>query len=200
MFEGYGLTESASVVSLNTPEANKMGSAGKPLSHIEIKITGQHEVLVKGANFLGYTNQQQQIEQYAFIDTGDIGYLDDEGYLFINGRKKNVFITSFGRNVSPEWVERELKVSPYIAQAAVFGEARPWNVAVIVLRQSMDNIAISKVIQAVNAYLPDYASVAQWIIADTPFTAANQQLTTNGKNRRDMIWQHYQDKINALYS
>jgi len=64
----------------------------------------------------------------------------------------------------------------------------------------MDNIAISKVIQAVNAYLPDYASVAQWIIADTPFTAANQQLTTNGKNRRDMIWQHYQDKINALYS
>lgn len=200
VFEGYGLTESASVVSLNTPEANKMGSAGKPLSHIEIKITGQHEVLVKGANFLGYTNQQQQIEQYAFIDTGDIGYLDDEGYLFINGRKKNVFITSFGRNVSPEWVERELKVSPYIAQAAVFGEARPWNVAVIVLRQPMDNIAISKVIQAVNAYLPDYASVAQWIIADTPFTAANQQLTTNGKNRRDMIWQHYQDKINALYS
>lgn len=200
VFEGYGLTESASVVSLNTPLANKKGSAGKPLSHIQIKITAQHEILVKGANFLGYTNQQEKTDHNAYIDTGDIGYLDDEGYLFINGRKKNVFITSFGRNVSPEWVERELKVSPNIAQAAVFGEAKPWNVAVIVLRQPMDDSAINKTIQEVNAHLPDYASVARWIVAETPFTAANQQLTTNGKNRRDMIWQHYQDKINALYS
>ncbi|HQO16695.1 MAG TPA: AMP-binding protein [Methylotenera sp.] len=200
VFEGYGLTESASVVSLNTPQANKKGSAGKPLPHVEIKITAQHEILVKGANFLGYTNQHEQTDHNAYINTGDIGCLDDEGYLFINGRKKNVFITSFGRNVSPEWVERELKASPNIAQAAVFGEAKPWNVAVIVLRQPADDVAISKAIQAVNAQLPDYASVTRWIIAETPFTSANQQLTTNGKNRREIIWQHYQDKINALYA
>ena len=84
----------------------------------------------------GYTGEQALTLPDEFIDTGDIGYLDEDGFLFINGRKKNVFITSFGRNVSPEWVERELQMSPYIAQAALFGEARPWNVAIIVLRQA----------------------------------------------------------------
>lgn len=200
VFEGYGLSESASVVSLNTPHANKIGSAGKPLQHVEVKITDNNEVYVKGANLLGYTGEQALTSTYDYIDTGDIGYLDEDGYLFINGRKKNVFITSFGRNVSPEWVERELKNSPYIAQAALFGEARPWNVAVIVPRQAASEMDVQSAIASINADLPDYARIHRYILADAPFSAQNQQLTANGRNRRDMIWQQYQEKINALYA
>lgn len=200
VFEGYGLSESASVVSLNSPQANKIGSVGKPLPHVQIKITDKNEVLVKGANLLAYTGEQALTSRQDFIDTGDIGYLDEDGYLLINGRKKNVFITSFGRNVSPEWVERELKNSPLIAQAALFGEAKPWNVAVIVPKQTNNALAIQNAIARINADLPDYARVRHFIIANAPFSAQNAQLTTNGKNRRDMILSCYQDKINALYA
>lgn len=200
VFEGYGLSESASVVALNTPYAHKIGSVGKPLPHVSVKVTDKNEVLVKGANLLGYTGEQALTSTQDYIETGDIGYLDDEGYLYINGRKKNVFITSFGRNVSPEWVERELKNSPHIAQAALFGEAKPWNVAVIVARQSASNQDIQNAIASINTDLPDYARVRHYILSDAPFSAQNQQLTANGRNRRDIIWQHYQDKINALYA
>ncbi len=200
VFEGYGLSESASVVSLNTAQANKIGSAGKPLPHVKVKITEHNEVLVKGANLLGYTGEQVLTSAQDYIDTGDIGYLDEDGYLFINGRKKNVFITSFGRNVSPEWVERELKNSPHIAQAALFGEAKPWNVAVIVPRQQATEMDIQSTIESINVDLPDYARVGRWIVADAPFSTQNQQLTANGRNRRDMIWQYYGNKINALYA
>ena len=199
VFEGYGLSESASVVSLNTTLACKIGSAGKPLPHIQIEITAQHEIFVKGSNLLGYTGEQALTLPDEFIDTGDIGYLDEDGFLFINGRKKNVFITSFGRNVSPEWVERELQMSPYIAQVALFGEARPWNVAIIVLRQAVSATQLEETLQTINANLPDYARIKRWIVADAPFSVENQQLTSNGRNRRDHIWQHYQHQINALY-
>lgn len=199
VFEGYGLSESASVVALNTPSANKIGSVGKPLPHVMVQITQNNEVLVKGANLLAYTGEQTMSTSLDFIDTGDIGYLDDAGYLYINGRKKNIFITSFGRNVSPEWVERELKDSALIAQAALFGEAKPWNVAVIVLRQAISAAQIQTTIHQINAHLPDYARIHRYLLADEPFSVQNQQLTTSGKNRRDIIFNHYQDKINALY-
>jgi long-subunit acyl-CoA synthetase (AMP-forming) len=197
VFEGYGLSECASVVALNVTGNHKPGAVGKPLPHIQVCFTDTQEIVIHGNTYLGYVGQIQQPEQ--FVATGDIGHLDDEGYLVINGRKKNIFITSFGRNVSPEWVERELKISPHIAQAALYGEARPWNVAVIVPRQHADDTAIGAAIASVNQQLPDYAQVKHWVRADAPFTPQNQQLTANGRNRRDVIWQHYQEKINALY-
>jgi len=197
VYEGYGLSECASVVALNTPPSNKVGSVGKPLPHIGVEFTNEHEIVITGNAYLGYVGQQHA--QHHSVHTGDIGYLDDDGYLVITGRKKNIFITSFGRNVSPEWVERELKISPYIAQAALFGEAKPWNVAVIVPRPAATHEQIEDAVQALNASLPDYARVASWISADAPFSLKNQQLTSNGRNRRDSIWQYYQNKINALY-
>jgi long-subunit acyl-CoA synthetase (AMP-forming) len=133
------------------------------------------------------------------VYTGDIGHCGRNGYLVISGRKKNIFITSFGRNVSPEGVERELKISSFIAQAALFGEAKPWNVAVIVPRANASDTLIEAAVQSLNTKLPDYARIARWVRADTPFNTQNQQLTANGRNRRDVIWQHYQHKINALY-
>ncbi|WP_052177781.1 AMP-binding protein [Methylotenera sp. G11] len=197
VYEGYGLSECASVVALNIPSGNKAGSAGKPLPHIQLSFTHEHEIVVNGNAYLGYVGQEQP--RHNIVHTGDIGELDADGYLIITGRKKNIFITSFGRNVSPEWVERELKITPCIVQAALFGEAKPWNVAIIVPRPAATEQQINDAIQALNARLPDYARISRWILADAPFSARNRQLTSNGRNRRDAILLHYQDRINALY-
>lgn len=197
VFEGYGLSECASVVSLNQPTMNKMGSVGKPLPHVSIELTDEHEIVITGNAYLGYVGQQQSLQNKIY--TGDIGYVDEDGFLFITGRKKNIFITSFGRNVSPEWVERELKISPYIAQVALYGEARPWNVAIIVPRPAASKIQIEAAVEELNHNLPDYARVSRWIVAEEPFTLKNAQLTSNGRNRREAIFQHYQNQINALY-
>ncbi len=197
IFEGYGLSESASVVALNTPAANKIGSVGKPLKHIELMFSDKQEVLVKGAQFLGYTHEPTT---NAWLATGDIGYLDDDGFLFINGRKKHIFITSFGRNVSPEWVERELTSQPNIAQACLFGEAKPWNTAVIVAQANASFEQIQQSVNKVNQTLPDYAQIKQFVLANSPFSVSNQQLTPNSRLKRDAIWRDYEQSINALYA
>lgn len=197
VYEGYGLSECASVVALNVPLDNKIGTVGKPLPHINVSFTEEQEIVVNGNAYLGYVGQEQA--PLNSVHTGDIGELDKDGYLIITGRKKNIFITSFGRNVSPEWVERELKITPCIAQAALFGEAKPWNVAVIVPRQAATDEQVEDAIQTLNARLPDYARISRWVRADAPFSTKNQQLTPNGRNRRDVILQHYQNQINALY-
>lgn len=197
VYEGYGLSECASVVALNKMGNNKPGTVGKPLPHIHVGFTDDHEIVIHGNAFLGYVGQTHL--QQDSVHTGDIGHFDDEGYLVISGRKKNIFITSFGRNVSPEWVERELKISPFIAQAALFGEAKPWNVAIIAPRAGASDAMIEAAVQSLNTKLPDYARIGRWIRAESAFNTQNQQLTANGRNRREVILQHYQDKINALY-
>jgi len=198
VYEGYGLSECSSVVALNTPRSRKLGSVGKPLPHINIRLAEDGEILVAGANLLGYTGNSGD-ETPSFWSTGDIGFLDDEGFLHITGRKKNIFITSFGRNVAPEWVERELTLSSVIAQAAVFGEARPWNMAVISPARNAASEDIDLAIAEVNQTLPDYARVSCWIFSDAPFTPQNAQLTANGRLRREVIWKNYQSRINAMY-
>ena len=196
VFEGYGLSESASVVALNTPAVNKIGSVGKPLKHIQLSFSAEQEILVKGAQFLGYT---QESATQDWLATGDIGYLDAQGYLFINGRKKHIFITSFGRNVSPEWVERELTSQFNIAQACLFGEAKPWNTAVIVAQTSANPEQIQQSVAKVNQSLPDYAQIKQFVLADSPFSVSNLQLTPNNRLKREDIWRAHEHTINALY-
>jgi long-subunit acyl-CoA synthetase (AMP-forming) len=197
VYEGYGLTECASVVALNTPHARKKGSVGRPLAHVKVRIGAGGQVFVSGAATVGYVGDAPSGPE---IETGDIGCLDSDGFLHITGRRKNVFITSFGRNVSPDWVEAELVHQPSIAQAALFGEARPWNVAVIVPALGCDDqYGIQKDVETANAALPDYARVHQWIRASEPFTPANGLLTVNGRNRRTAIWERYRWRIGSCY-
>ena len=198
VFEGYGLSECASVVALNTERARKIGSVGKPLPHVRLKFSEDGEILVGGATLLGYIGDEP-VAPDAYWPTGDIGYLDQDGYLHLSGRKKNIFITSFGRNVSPEWVERELTLHPAIAQAAVFGEARPWNVAVIVPRGNASASDIDHAIEEANATLPDYAHVKYWLPAQAPFLPQNGQLTANGRLKREAILAQYQTAIDEFY-
>jgi long-subunit acyl-CoA synthetase (AMP-forming) len=187
------------VVALNTEKDNKIGSVGKPLPHVTIQFSEDNEVLVKGSNLLGYTGETATEITDGYIKTGDIGTMDDDGFLFINGRKKNIFITSFGRNVSPEWVESTLLNSPEILQVCVFGEAKPWNIALIVTKPETSSILVSKAIEETNKQLPDYARITKWLLADAPFSIKNNQLTPNGRLKRDVISAAYQEKLNDLY-
>lgn len=200
VFEGYGLSESASVVALNNVANHKVGSVGQLLPHLEMMFSDEKEILVSGAQYLGYTNQPRATQQPAWLATGDIGYVDADGYLFINGRKKNIFITSYGRNVSPEWIERDLTSTEVIAQACLFGEAKPWNTAIIVLEANATIEAAKAAIDMINQSLPDYARVSKWLLASEAFSVKNNQLTPNGRLKRNAIWQSYQHAIEALYT
>lgn len=198
VFEGYGLSECASVVALNTPGCERAGSVGVPLPHVRLRVDGTGEIHVAGAVFRGYLGGAPHED--GFLPTGDIGHVDADGFLYLTGRKKNMFITAFGRNVAPEWVERELTLEPAVAQAAVYGEARAWNTAVIVPRGSLPAGDVEKAIAQANRRLPDYARVRAWVRADGAFTVENGQWTGTGRPRREQIWAAYGERIARLYA
>ena len=199
VFEGYGLSECASVLAVNRPGESRAGSVGKLLPHVTIDFARDGEILILGNRWNGYLGDRGLPQATDVFATGDLGYLDSDGFLFITGRKKNVFITSFGRNVAPEWVEGELLAQTGIAQVAIFGEARPFNSAVIVPHTGMTQAAIEAALAKANRRLPDYAQVHAWIPANEPFTPGNGLSTPNGRLKRNEILGKYASQIDALY-
>jgi len=200
VFEGYGLSEACSVLTLNNPEQNRIGSVGKLLNNHQLRIADDGEILIKGRLFRGYLGHQQY-QPHNFYATGDLGRLDHDGFLYINGRKKNVIVSSYGRNISPEWIEKELEAHPGIAQALVYGDAKPFLVAIIMPRSVTSNMdKIDLIIEQINQGLPDYASIKEFIIAEQPFSLANHQLTGTGRPIRNVIYEHYQTQISPIYT
>jgi long-chain acyl-CoA synthetase len=199
VYEGYGLSECASVVAVNRPGDSRIGSVGTPLPHLELAFADDGEILVRGLRWRGYLGEDDTGTEPDVIATGDLGYRDADGFLFLTGRKKNMFVTAFGRNVAPEWVEGELAADPAIAQAACFGESRPFNCAVIVRRPGVPQLAVEAALEQANRRLPDYARVRAWIPAAEPFTAGNGLSTPNGRLRRSAIFGRYAAQIDALY-
>jgi long-subunit acyl-CoA synthetase (AMP-forming) len=198
VFEGYGLSECGSVVTLNRIGAHRPGSVGKPLPHVRLSFSAHGEVLVHGAASLGYLGEMPRSAD-APVATGDLGHLDADGFLHLDGRLKNVFVTSFGRNIAPEWVESELIARPEIAQAALFGEARPFNTAIIVPRPGIPVSGVIEALRDINEQLPDYARVHAWMPATSAFTPENGLATANGRLRREAIFSRYAGHIDALY-
>ncbi len=176
IFEGYGLTEFSSVATLNTPDNYRSGSVGKPLPHVAIDITRDGEISLS-----------HQGASSAPVFTGDLGYLDNDGYLFINGRKKNILVLSTGRNVSPEWVEGELQSLNCISQGLVYGDGDPILSALIFCPPDVDNETLTQAIYDMNQNLPPYAQIQNIARLAQPFSVANGLMTETDKPKRQAI-------------
>lgn len=191
--EGYGLSECGSVVALNSPECSHPGSVGRPLAHLAVRIDESGEIHVRGGAMLGYLGEPAAP---ADIATGDLGRLDADGFLYITGRCKNVQITAFGRNFSPEWVEAEAQGCSAIERLVIIGDGLPANLALVQPLPGQEH-ALPGQIAALNARLPDYARIHHWLVP-SPGLAEAGLLTANGRPRREAIRRVYADHIHHL--
>jgi len=199
VYEGYGLSECASVACLNAPGARRPGSVGRPLPHARVRVAEGGQLMVSGVTMRGYLGDppRRPGEEWA---TGDLGEIDADGYVYVRGRIGNMYITSFGRNVAPEWVEREIALEPGIRHVMVHGEARPHAIAIVSAScDGADAATIDRAIGAANARLPDYAQVRRWVRAPELFSFENGLLTSNGRLRRPAIVERHGALLDALY-
>lgn len=194
VYEGYGLSECGSVVSLNTPAHDRPGTTGLPLGHCRIEIVGG-EIRVHGSCHLGFLQDPQSWHPH-WIDTGDLGNLDKEGFLSVTGRRKNLLVTSYGRNISPEWVESTLLARPLLSQCVVLGDGCPALGAVVSAPPSVSDHAIQQWLDQANQSLPDYARVQQWL--RIPGSAWSGLLTANGRPRRAAIADRFAAQFETL--
>lgn len=196
VYQGYGLTECGSVVSLNLPGADRPASVGRPLPHVRIKVDGAGDIRATSPAFLGYLGSTQVPS--AEFPTGDLGHQDDDGFIYLDGRRSNLLITGFGRNVSPEWVEAALLAEPEIAQAVVIGDARPHLAALLVPQPGVSAERLAAAVERANRGLPDYARIGGCRVCP-PFTPENGLATGNGRPRRAAIAAAHLQSIESLY-
>jgi long-chain acyl-CoA synthetase len=187
VYEGYGLSECASVVALNTPASNHEGTVGNILPHLKVEVR-DGEVVVHNFAFLGYLGEPPRSPAEWFA-TGDNGILDTHGVLSISGRRKNTIITTQGRNIAPEWVESLLLSQPEIAQAFVYGDDLPFPQVLLV--PAAESIFLAEAMKRTNHVLPVYAQLVRFDVVP-PFTLQNGMLTATGRMRRNHIAQIYQ--------
>lgn len=199
-YQGYGLTECGSVVSLNRPGDDRPG-VGRLLEHARVRIDGG-EVRVRARAFLGYLDGQRPLndsEGSVEFATGDLGDFDAQGHLRLAGRRKNLLISSFGRNLSPEWVESTLLAQPAIGQVVVAGDARPYLSAILAPAPGARPEDIASAVDAANAGLPDYARIGAWLSVP-PFDPRNGLATGNGRPVRAAILDRFAAELAALYN
>ena len=225
ILQGYGQTESAPVVSANLPGKVKMHTVGPPFRGVEVKIAEDGEILVRGELVMrGYWRDQEATAaavRDGWLHTGDIGRIDEDGYLRITDRKKDIIVLSGGDNVSPARVEGLLTLEPEIVQAMVFGDKRPYLVALLVpdkefiaewaeangkearlesLSEDADfKAALDGVLERVNAKLAALERVRRLAVAREAFTVDNEMMTPTLKIRRHAIKANYGEVLTALY-
>jgi long-chain acyl-CoA synthetase len=228
ILEGYGLSETSPVLTCNTPEAVRYGSVGKPLFNVDIEIAADGEILAKGPNIMtGYFNNEEAtreaIDSDGWFHTGDIGHIDDDGFLFITDRKKNILVTSAGKNVAPAPMENALTNSPYIEQVVIIGDKRNFISALIVPAQEAvgneltaqgksvfgDDIMsdhpdvkalIQKEVDTVMEKFSNYERVKEFSILPRLFTIEDGELTPTLKVVRKVVLDHFSDAAEKNYS
>ena len=185
VYEGYGLSEAASVVSINTPSQNRAGTSGKVLDHVQVRVE-QGELVVEGPLFLGYMNQPDTWGKTRYA-TGDLGELSSDDYVQVSGRKNNLLITTLGRNIAPEWLEGELFASGLFVQCVILGNDLPYCAALLFAATSVSDEQIDTCVQNLNSRIPEYARVQRWLRLDTPLTVEDGFWTENGRPKRPAI-------------
>ncbi|MBE0370568.1 AMP-binding protein [Pseudoalteromonas aurantia] len=202
VFQGYGLSEAGSVVCLNSSEYQD-GSVGPVLPHI-ISRCVEGELQIKGPLFLGYLGGAAH-NPHSWFATGDLigessKSMNGDLNLQILGRKSNLIINSYGRNINPEWPESLLLSKPWLQQAVVFGEAKPFLIALLWVGKDILDEQVSEHIHMINSYLPDYAQVKRWVRLSAPLSLSQGYLTPNCKPKRLQIAQGFRNQILELYN
>jgi len=228
ILEGYGLTETSPLISVNTLDNFRFGSIGKPAPGVDVKIAEDGEILAKGPNIMvGYYKKEAEtkevIDSDGWFHTGDIGHIEDDGYLKITDRKKNILVTAGGKNIAPQPVENTMVTSKYIEQFLMIGDKRKFCSAVVVAfeetlakwadakEQKYENYEelvslpgvhelIAAEIDRLSAGLASYESIKKFIIAKAPFTIESGELTPSLKVKRKDVVKNYQKEIDALYA
>jgi len=228
ILEGYGLTETSPVISVNSEEGYKFGTVGRHVSGVKVKISPEKEILVKGPNVMQayYKNPEETkkaFDEEGWFCTGDLGFVDNEGFLTVVGRKKEMIVTSYGKNVWPEKIENEVNKDPYVAQAMVIGHNRKFIAALIVPDwgevknfliknnlqvQDPERLVTSQKIvdllqeriNLINQNLSSYEQIKKFKLLDEEFSSAKEELTPTLKLRRHIIEKHYQKEIEGMYS
>ena len=203
--QGYGLTEASPVVSCNPINKIKIDTVGKIFKDVSVNIASDGEILVKGENLmLGYWNNKtetKKIVKNGWLYTGDIGEIDNEGYLKITDRKKDIIVNAGGDNIAPSKIENLLANYPEIIQSYIYGDKKNYLVALIVVSKELEDRKnkIKVIIDKVNQELSIIEKIKKFIIIDDPFTIENQMLTPTMKIRRHQIKKVFGEQIEKLY-
>ena len=227
VMEGYGMTETSTGFTINRVEDFKFGSVGKPFRGCEIKIADDGEVLLKGPNiFRGYYKNEEATSQTitdGWLHTGDLGRLDEDGFLYITGRKKDIIITAGGKNITPANLENGLKQNQYISQAVVYGDRRPYLTALITLDPEAIAVyatdhslgttdvkelskrpeiveLVQKVVDQVNSKVARVEQIKKFEILPRDLTQETGELTPTMKVKRNVVYEKYAKDFDALYA
>ena len=232
VLEGYGLTETAPVLTVNPEGRQKLGTVGPPLPHVTLRIATDGEILARGPNIMkgyyGNTRATDEVIRDGWLHTGDIGKLDADGYLTITDRKKEIIVTANGKNIAPNPIEAALKKSPFVAEAMLVGDRRPYVVALLVpdfdvltarfgndsdSQMSSGDFTYSKhfleqpdieslfadIVERVNANLASYEQVKRWRLLPAVFSISTGELTPTLKLRRRIVVERWSSLISELY-
>jgi long-chain acyl-CoA synthetase len=227
LLEGYGLTESSPVITVNRETNFKFGSPGFPLENVEVAITEEGEIITRGPHVMkGYYKNEEDtkeaIDAEGWLHTGDIGYIDKDGFIFITDRKKNIIVTSGGKNVAPQPIENLLVTSKYVEQSVVLGDKRKYCAALIVpnlenlkayagknnisyqkedelIKNTAINQLIRQEIDAVSGELASYETIKKFRLLKDPFTIESGELTPSLKVKRNVVEQRYKMLIDEMY-
>jgi len=226
VLEGYGMTETSTAATISSLDAFKFGTVGRPMPGVEVKIAEDGEVLLKGGNiFQGYWRNDGATDETlidGWLHTGDVGEVDEGGFLKITGRKKDIIITAGGKNITPANLENDLKQSPWISQAVMHGDRRPFPVALITLDEEEivkfarehglpEDIAslanapqvielVQGVLDKVNARYANVEQIKKFKILDHDLSQETGELTPTLKVKRNVVYDKYAEELEALYA
>jgi long-chain acyl-CoA synthetase len=227
VYEGYGMTETCAATSLNTPSAHRIGSVGKPLPRVDVRIAGDGEILMRGPNVSpGYLHDARATLDTFGVDgwlrSGDLGELDEDGFLRITGRKKELIITSSGKNISPNNIETLLRETRWISQAVVYGDNKPYLVALLTIdpeqaealaeQAGVETTDVSMLgelepvrsllredVDRVNAQFAAIEQIKRFDVLPRDLSQVDGELTPTLKVKRALVYERYGDRFEALY-